>query len=375
MDPVKINGHALNSQVDIAATITNYPAPPHTRYFLLPPLYIYSTSACLNTPHAAFPFSRFCKNPPKENASFETAAKSAAGAVAPSPRFSRSINPFLSPTSPADYEYLNSDAAFYTSLFQSCSPSSISDGGGDAERRLRDSRCILEYQQLYNRYTLCLAQLQDAIEEADALRRENDELRLSNAELSRRVALLFSRDRLLSEFSRLNLASSPAAAPPTRAASPQLRSMITEQNRFDRKNTERVSLPKSISVRSKGYLKLTRPNRDTTRQKSQQQQRVYVPGAKKEEEALELDVYNQGMLKTELCNKWQESGTCPYGDNCQFAHGINELRPVIRHPRYKTEVCRMVLSGDICPYGHRCHFRHSLTEEERLTLMAAQPPR
>lgn len=99
-----------------------------------------------------------------------------------------------------------------------------------------------------------------------------------------------------------------------------------------------------------------------------EQQRVYVPGgkAKREKEAVEFEVYNQGMEKTELCNKWQETGTCPYGGNCQFAHGIGELRPVIRHPRYKTEVCRMVLSGDRCPYGHRCHFRHSLTDQERL---------
>ncbi|KAK6125222.1 hypothetical protein DH2020_041036 [Rehmannia glutinosa] len=218
----------------------------------------------------------------------------------------------------------------------------------------------------------------ESIEEVDALRSENDSLRLSNADLSHRVALLFSRDRLLSEFNRLNIAS-PSAAPaplPVRAAHPQ---PLTEHNRFDRRNTERVSLPKSISVRSRGYLKMIRPSRETTRQGTVNQpcpasQRVYVPGAKKEEEALELDVYNQGMLKTELCNKWQETGTCPYGENCQFAHGIKELRPVIRHPRYKTEVCRMVLAGDICPYGHRCHFRHSLTEQERLMAASSLPP-
>ena len=93
------------------------------------------------------------------------------------------------------------------------------------------------------------------------------------------------------------------------------------------------------------------------------EQRVYVRGGK--EQALELQVYNQGMTKTELCNKWQQTGACPYGNHCQFAHGVHELRPVIRHPRYKTEVCRMVLNGDPCPYGHRCHFRHSLTEEEK----------
>lgn len=107
---------------------------------------------------------------------------------------------------------------------------------------------------------------------------------------------------------------------------------------------------------------------------NRKQQRVYVPGAKEEEDALEFDVYNQGMIKTELCNKWEETGACPYGENCQFAHGIKELRPVIRHPRYKTEVCRMVLAGDVCPYGHRCHFRHSLTEEERLMAAAAAAP-
>ncbi|XP_047953945.1 zinc finger CCCH domain-containing protein 39-like [Salvia hispanica] len=73
---------------------------------------------------------------------------------------------------------------------------------------------------------------------------------------------------------------------------------------------------------------------------------------------------NRGMFKT--CNKWQQTGACPYGANCQFAHGIAELRPVLRHPRYKTEVCRMVLNGVPCPYGHRCHFRHTLTEEEEL---------
>jgi len=81
--------------------------------------------------------------------------------------------------------------------------------------------------------------------------------------------------------------------------------------------------------------------------------------------ALELEVYDQGMFKTELCNKWQETGECPYGDHCQFAHGIGEIRPVIRHPRYKTEVCRMVLAGDTCPYGHRCHFRHALSPSDR----------
>nr|XP_027103024.1 zinc finger CCCH domain-containing protein 15-like [Coffea arabica] len=75
-------------------------------------------------------------------------------------------------------------------------------------------------------------------------------------------------------------------------------------------------------------------------------QRVYVPGREKEKQTVELEVCNQRMFKTELRNKWQETGECPYGENCQFAHGIKELRPVLRHPRYKTELYSSYSYGD-----------------------------
>ncbi|XP_066164868.1 putative zinc finger CCCH domain-containing protein 21 [Oryza sativa Japonica Group] len=73
---------------------------------------------------------------------------------------------------------------------------------------------------------------------------------------------------------------------------------------------------------------------------------------------VEVEAYRQGAAKTELCNKW-ERGACPYGARCRFAHGLQELRPVIRHPRYKTLPCQMFAAASGCPYGHRCHFRHS----------------
>jgi butyrate response factor 1 len=73
---------------------------------------------------------------------------------------------------------------------------------------------------------------------------------------------------------------------------------------------------------------------------------------------VEVEAYRQGTHKTELCNKW-EQGACPYADRCRFAHGLQEMRPVIRHPRYKTLPCQMVAAASGCPYGHRCHFRHS----------------
>lgn len=36
-------------------------------------------------------------------------------------------------------------------------------------------------------------------------------------------------------------------------------------------------------------------------------------------------MYSQEMFKTELHNKWQEIGTCPYDDHRQFARDIAEL--------------------------------------------------
>ncbi|XP_022884369.1 putative lipid phosphate phosphatase 3, chloroplastic isoform X3 [Olea europaea var. sylvestris] len=315
----------------------------------------------------------------ENNSSSEALTGSSTSAVSLQ-RFT-STNPFLSPTSPT---YLNPNPYRYSTLFpQNYSPNSPSEtasfDGGDiaaTEESLHEASRILEYQQLYNRHTVCLARLHEYINEVDSLRCENNSLRLSNADLTRRLTLLVNQNCLLSDFNRLNIVPSPTVSFPTYATHVTSSQPLIEENHMQR-TPERVTIPKSISVRSSGYLK-TRMDQDVTRQQVAGEpglasQRVYVPGSKREEEALEFEVYNQGMFKTELCNKWQESGECPYGDNCQFAHGIKELRPVIRHPRYKTEVCRMVLAGDICPYGHRCHFRHALTEQERLMAMAPAP--
>ena len=64
------------------------------------------------------------------------------------------------------------------------------------------------------------------------------------------------------------------------------------------------------------------------------------------------------LYKTELCRGWEETGKCRYGTRCQFAHGMHELRSVLRHPKYKTEVCRTWMETGSCPYGRRCCFIH-----------------
>ncbi|XP_034943472.1 mRNA decay activator protein ZFP36L1 [Chelonus insularis] len=66
--------------------------------------------------------------------------------------------------------------------------------------------------------------------------------------------------------------------------------------------------------------------------------------------------------KTELCRPFEESGSCKYGDKCQFAHGYSELRNLTRHPKYKTELCRTFHTIGFCPYGPRCHFIHNFEE-------------
>lgn len=265
------------------------------------------------------------------------------------------------------------------------------------------SRIMSEHKELLSRHAFCLNQLRKTFKEAETLRQENTNLRLANVELSNHVNLLIQAT-LQNRYQAMPFSdypeqfdSSPLSATAEKfCGGPesgdfeeefynknQSRTSVNEKNQEEsaKDDTARVSLPKSISVRSNGFLKMSQmaagstrndsaPVRPVTRIRSSSPvsgpQKVYVRGGSKKDGPIELEVYNQGMFKTELCNKWQETKTCPYGDHCQFAHGIEELRPVIRHPRYKTEVCRMVLAGDPCPYGHRCHFRHALTDEEKL---------
>jgi len=79
-------------------------------------------------------------------------------------------------------------------------------------------------------------------------------------------------------------------------------------------------------------------------------------------------VVNPARYKTELCRQFEEHGSCRYGDKCQFAHGIVELRTLVRHPKYKTEMCRTFHTTGFCPYGLRCHFIHN-DDERRVTAV------
>lgn len=79
---------------------------------------------------------------------------------------------------------------------------------------------------------------------------------------------------------------------------------------------------------------------------------------------------NSSRYKTELCRPFEENGICKYGEKCQFAHGAQDLRTLVRHPKYKTELCRTFHSSGFCPYGPRCHFIHN-SEQSKNNLLSS----
>ena len=79
--------------------------------------------------------------------------------------------------------------------------------------------------------------------------------------------------------------------------------------------------------------------------------------------------------KTELCNKFSETGSCRYGMICRFAHGRHELKKdvrVVKGVTWKTYLCRNYHGHTTCPYGKRCHFIHDETEQQ-LFEMRCEP--
>uniref|UniRef100_A0AC35F9V7 C3H1-type domain-containing protein n=2 Tax=Panagrolaimus sp. PS1159 TaxID=55785 RepID=A0AC35F9V7_9BILA len=59
-----------------------------------------------------------------------------------------------------------------------------------------------------------------------------------------------------------------------------------------------------------------------------------------------------------MCNMFSTNGTCSYGAGCQYAHGKEEIRPTVPHPKYKTQLCNKFNTPRGCQYGEKCHFRH-----------------
>jgi len=74
--------------------------------------------------------------------------------------------------------------------------------------------------------------------------------------------------------------------------------------------------------------------------------------------------------KTEMCKKWSETGQCPYGRKCKFAHGRHELNEkfLTNKSAYKSKKCGPFHNQLICPYGTRCMFAHEQRSFEELLI-------
>eukprot|EP01024_Parvocaulis_polyphysoides_P002882 TRINITY_DN1082_c1_g3_i2.p1 TRINITY_DN1082_c1_g3~~TRINITY_DN1082_c1_g3_i2.p1 ORF type:complete len:248 (+),score=28.66 TRINITY_DN1082_c1_g3_i2:341-1084(+) len=66
-------------------------------------------------------------------------------------------------------------------------------------------------------------------------------------------------------------------------------------------------------------------------------------------------------FKTEICHFLDDCQECPYGDTCQYAHSLSELRPQKLHKKYKQTLCNKYVHG-YCPYGRRCTYKHQAPE-------------
>uniref|UniRef100_A0A7S0EY75 C3H1-type domain-containing protein n=1 Tax=Hanusia phi TaxID=3032 RepID=A0A7S0EY75_9CRYP len=70
--------------------------------------------------------------------------------------------------------------------------------------------------------------------------------------------------------------------------------------------------------------------------------------------------------KTQMCKNFEAHGFCGFGDKCNFAHGVEELRtgsrPVLDTRLFKTRLCKTFEQKGKCPYGDNCTYAHGTSE-------------
>ncbi|SCV05324.1 LANO_0H04984g1_1 [Lachancea nothofagi CBS 11611] len=79
---------------------------------------------------------------------------------------------------------------------------------------------------------------------------------------------------------------------------------------------------------------------------------------------------NKVLYKTELCESFSTKGLCKYGPNCQFAHGLQELKFKERNNKFRTKPCANWMRTGSCPYGQRCCFKHGNDSDIKVYLRA-----
>ncbi|QLL31956.1 hypothetical protein HG536_0C01240 [Torulaspora globosa] len=79
---------------------------------------------------------------------------------------------------------------------------------------------------------------------------------------------------------------------------------------------------------------------------------------------------NKELYKTELCESFTTKGNCKYGNRCQFAHGLGELKFKQRSTNFRTKPCVNWTKLGYCPYGKRCCFKHGDDNDIKVYMKA-----
>lgn len=79
---------------------------------------------------------------------------------------------------------------------------------------------------------------------------------------------------------------------------------------------------------------------------------------------------NKDLYKTELCESFTTKGHCKYGNKCQFAHGLAELKFKPRSTNFRTKPCVNWTKLGYCPYGKRCCFKHGNDNDIKVYMKA-----
>ena len=102
---------------------------------------------------------------------------------------------------------------------------------------------------------------------------------------------------------------------------------------------------------------------ENNKQKSQKIKKKKLSKSIMEEEKKKDPKY-----KTELCKTYSETGECPYGKKCRFAHGKDELFSKDIGMNYKKIECKSFSELGYCLYGSRCSFKHDERELKNFQL-------
>ena len=123
-------------------------------------------------------------------------------------------------------------------------------------------------------------------------------------------------------------------------------------------NINFINLP-FIVVSSKTIQRIKTPTKATCSSK-RSNQKAKVPSQKNGSPSSNFPP--KGFTyRTELCKNYEMTGTCKYGNKCDYAHGLHDLRQKDQVNHYfRLKNCKSFFANGYCPYGVRCQFSHSI---------------